>query len=184
LGRGLIGGTAHFGNFNMFVLLTAAHLKHRQEIIVPVEHLKPEAVFEIVLKQRAAQGIQLVPVDAAGRLLVKKLREGAVLGLATDLDVTHSGRIVDFFGEPARLPDGAATLAAKYDVPMILGFCRRLDDNNKSAVVIEPLSFEKSGDLEQDTLRALGEIVQRLEWWIGKYPDQWLLFQPVWESDK
>ena len=70
-GKGVVGGSAHFGNFNMFLHLTALHLKREHEVIVPVERLKPEAVFEMVLKQRAAQGIQLVPADQAARTFEK-----------------------------------------------------------------------------------------------------------------
>lgn len=184
LGKGIAGGSAHFGNFNMFVHLTALHFKHKHEIVVPVERIKPPAVFELLTRQRAAQGIELVPSDTAARLIVKKLRAGAALGLAVDLDPTHTGPIVNFFGAPAQLPDGAAALAVKYNAPLILGFIRRLD-NNKCAVTIEPpLELERTGDLAKDTRAAVEKIVARLEFWIRQYPEQWLMFQPVWEQDK
>lgn len=182
LGKGVVGGSAHFGNFNMFVHLTAVHLHRQHEVVVPVERLKPEAVFEIVTRQRAAQGIELVPADAAGRVLLKKLRAGAILGLAIDLDPTNSGPVVNFFGAPAQLPDGAATLAVKYDVPLILAFNRRLE-NNKCAVVIEPpLPLERTGDLQQDSRAAVEKIAARMEYWIRQYPEQWILFNPVWQD--
>ncbi len=182
LGKGIIGGSAHFGNFNMFVHLTALHLKREHEIIVPMERIKPEAVFELVLKQRAAQGIEIVPVDQAGRVLLKKLKSGAILGLAIDLDATHTGPLVQFFNAPAQLPDGAAVLAVKYNAPLILAFVRRLE-NNKCAVVIEPaIELERTGNLAQDTMSALEKIVARMEYWIREYPEQWILFNPVWQD--
>lgn len=184
LGKGIAGGSAHFGNFNMFVHLTAVHLHKQHEVVVPVERLKPPAVFDLVTKQRAAQGVELVPADAAGRVLLKKLRGGAILGLAIDLDPTHTGPIVNFFGAPAQLPDGAAILAIKFNAPLILAFNRRLD-NNKCAVVIEPpLELERTGDLQQDSRAAVEKIAARMEHWIRQYPEQWILFSPVWQSDK
>lgn len=181
LGKGIAGGSAHFGNFNMFVHLTAVHLHKQHEVVVPVERLKPAAVFEIVTRQRAAQGIELVPADAAGRVLLKKLRAGAILGLAIDLDPTHTGPKVNFFDAPAQLPDGAAVLAVKFDAPLILAFNRRLD-NNKCAVVIEPpLELERTGDLQRDARAAVEKIAARMEYWIRQYPEQWILFTPVWE---
>jgi KDO2-lipid IV(A) lauroyltransferase len=183
LGKGIAGGSAHFGNFNMFVHLTAVHLNKQHKVVVPVERLKPEAVFEIVTKQRAAQGIELVPSDSAGRVLLKKLREGAILGLAIDLDPTRTGPVVNFFGEPAQLPDGAAVLAVKFNAPLILAFNRRLD-NNKCAVVIEPpLELERTGDLQKDSRSAVEKIAARMEYWIKQYPEQWILFSRVWETD-
>jgi len=170
-GKGVAGGTAHFGNFNMFVHLTAVYLKRKHEVVVPVERIKPQEVYEIVSRQRAAQGIELVPVDQAARVLIKKLRAGSVLGLAIDLDVTQTGPIVEFFDAPAQLPDGAAALALKYDAPLILGFVRRLD-NNKCAVVIEPpLELERTGDLGADTVSGVKKIAGRMEEWFRRYPD-------------
>lgn len=184
LGKGIAGGSAHFGNFNMFVHLTAVHLHRQHEVVVPVERIEPPAVFDIVTQQRAAQGIELVPSDVAGRVLIKKLRAGAILGLAIDLDPTHTGPIVNFFGAPAQLPDGAAVLAIKYNTPLILAFNRRLD-NNKCAVVIEPpLELERTGNLQQDSRAAVEKIVARMELWIRQYPEQWILFSPVWQQDK
>lgn len=183
LGKGIAGGSAHFGNFNMFVHLTAVHLHKQHEVVVPVERLKPEAVFEIVTRQRAAQGIELVPSDTAGRVLLKKLRAGAILGLAIDLDPTHTGPVVNFFDAPAQLPDGAAVLALKFNAPLILAFNRRLD-NNKCAVVIEPpLELERTGDLQADSRAAVEKIARRMEFWIRQYPEQWILFSPVWQED-
>ncbi len=184
LGKGIAGGSAHLGNFNLFVHLTALHFKNRHPVVVPVEHLKPEAIFQLITQIRGAQGIELVPSDTAARLILKKLRAGAVLGLAIDLDPTRSGPIVNFFGAPAQLPDGAAALAVKYDAPLILGFSRWVD-NNKCEVIIEPpLELERTGDLSRDTRAAVEKIAARLEFWIRQYPEQWLMFQPVWESDK
>lgn len=183
LGKGIAGGSAHFGNFNMFVHLTAVYLHKQHEVVVPVERLKPEAVLKLVTKQRAAQGIELVPSDTAGRVLLKKLRAGAILGLAVDLDPTHTGPVVNFFGAPAQLPDGAAVLAIKFNAPLVLAFNRRLD-NNKCAVVIEPpLELERTGDLAKDSVAAVEKIVARMEHWIRQYPEQWILFSPVWQED-
>lgn len=183
-GKGVVGGSAHFGNFNMFVHLTAVYAAGRYQVIVPMERLKPDALFDMAAKLRASQGIQIVPADTAGRVLIKKLKEGAILGLAIDLDSTRSGTVVNFFGAPARLPDGAAILALKYDVPLILGFIVRRADNKCDVTIEPPLELERSGDLLADTRRAMEKIVSRMESWIARYPDQWLMFQPIWEEDK
>lgn len=183
-GKGIVGGSAHFGNFNMFVYLASVYMRDKSPVIVPVERLRPARVFDMLSKLRASQGITVVPADSAGRMIIKKLREGALIGLALDYDVTGSGQIMDFFGAPARLPDGAAALAVKYNVPLIIGFIRRLD-NNKCTVVIEPpLEIDRTDDLAHDTRITLSRIIARMEEWIRKYPEQWLMFQPLWEEDK
>ncbi len=180
-GHGVIAASAHFGNFNLVIRLTAIYLKgHR--VVVPNERLKPERLFRLVVRQRAAQGIDIVPVDVVTRALVKTLKSGGLAGLALDLDPTHSGLVVDFFGAPARLPDGAVALALKYDAPLVVGFSRRLDDN-RCEIVIEPVQFQRTSSLAADVRSGVAQVARLLESWIGKYPEQWIMFTRIWKED-
>lgn len=183
-GKGVVGGSAHFGNFNLFVHLAAVYLKGYCHVIAPNEHLHPERLFELVTRQRAAQGIEIVPVDTAVRALIKALHAGSMVGLALDLDTTNTGIVVDFFGSPARLPDGAVALSLKYQAPLVIGFSRRLDDNRCAVVIEPPVELERTGNLARDTRKGVEILVRRLEEWIRRYPDQWLMFQLIWEEDK
>lgn len=181
-GRGVIGGSAHFGNFNLIIHLAAVYLKSRCHVVVPNERLRPPRLFDLVVRQRAAQGIEIVPVDASVRTLIKTLRSGGMVGLAFDLDATNTGILVDFFGAPARLPDGAVVLALKYDVPLIIGFTRRLDDNRCKVVIEPPLQLERTGDFVEDTRLGVRRIAERIEEWVRRYPEQWIMFQPIWDD--
>lgn len=183
-GKGIIGGSAHFGNFNLFIHLAAVYLKDYCHVIVPNERLHPEKLFELVKRQRASQGIEIVPVDTAVRSLIKALHAGSMVGLALDIDTTNTGIVVDLFGAPARLPDGAVALSLKYGAPLVIGFTRRLPNNRCTVVVEPPIEFQRTGDLVSDTRAGVEKLARRLEEWIGHYPDQWLMFQPVWEEDK
>jgi lauroyl/myristoyl acyltransferase len=183
-GKGIVGGSAHFGNFNLFLHLAAVYLKGHRHVVVPNERLHPQRLFDLVRRQRAAQGIEIVPVDTAVRTLIRALRDGSMVGLALDIDPTHSGIVVDFFGAPAQLPDGAVALSLKYDVPLVIGFTRRLDSNRCTVVIEPPVQLERTGNLARDTRLGVEKIARRLEEWIGRYPDQWLMFQPIWEEDK
>lgn len=183
-GKGVIAGSAHFGNFNLIIHLSAVYLRSRCEIVVPNERLRPERLFELVRRQRASQGIDIVPVDTATRALIRTLHSGGMIGLAFDFDPTNTGIMVDFFGSPARLPNGGVALSLKYHVPLIIGFTRRLEDNRCSVVIEPPLQFETTGDFANDTKQGVQRIVSRIEEWVKRYPDQWLMFQRVWQEDK
>lgn len=183
-GKGLVAGSAHFGNFNLFLHLTGVYLKEHRDVVVPIERIKPERLYKLVERQRASQGVEVVPVDSAARMLIKRLRAGSIIGLALDLDVTHTGPVVDFFGAPAQLPDGAVALALKYQTPLIIGFPRRLPDNRTVAIIEPPVQFETTGDLAKDTRAGVEKIAHQMEGWICRYPDQWVMFQPIWEEDK
>ncbi len=183
-GKGVVLGSAHMGNFNMLLHLAAVYLKEHRDIVVPIERLKPERLYELVKRQREAQGIEIVPVDNAARVLLKMLRAGNLIGLALDLDVTRTGPVVNFFGKPAQMPDGAIALAIKYKTPFIIGYIRRLDNNRCIAVIEPPIQFELTGDLARDTRAGVEKTVRRLEDWICHYPEQWMMFQPIWEQDR
>jgi Kdo2-lipid IVA lauroyltransferase/acyltransferase len=183
-GKGIVAGTAHFGNFNLFLHLAAVYLKGYCHVIVPNERLRPERLFELVKRQRAAQGIEIVPVDTAVRQMIRALHAGSMVGLALDFDITNTGTVVDFFGSPARLPDGGVALSLKYGAPLVIGFTRRLADNRCTVVIEPPVQLEKTNDLATDVQIGMQKLARRLEEWIRRYPDQWMMFQPIWEEDQ
>ncbi|MBI4788137.1 MAG: hypothetical protein HY782_13990 [Chloroflexi bacterium] len=177
-GKGVVAGSAHFGNWDMVIHLAAIYLQ--TEIVVPNERLKPEKLFQYVLAQRRSQGIEMVPLEIAPRLLIKALKAGHIAGLAYDRDLTKSGPVVEFFGQPTQMPDGAVQLALKYGSPVIMGFSVRQPDNRSCVYIEPPLEFVKTGNNEQDICEGVRRMVAIMEKYIRKYPDQWLMFQKIW----
>jgi Kdo2-lipid IVA lauroyltransferase/acyltransferase len=179
-GKGVVGGSGHFGAWDLILQLTATYLDVR--VVVPNEHIQPEALFQYVLSLRRSQGIDMVPLEVAPRALIKALRDKQIAGLAYDRDVTKTGPIVNFLGAPAQMPDGGVQLALKYGAPLILGFSVRQPDN-RSVVYVEPaLEFEKTGDMAHDIQAGVQKIANVMETYIRQYPDQWLMFQKIWED--
>jgi KDO2-lipid IV(A) lauroyltransferase len=180
-GKGLIAGSAHFGAWDLFIHLAAVHLHTR--VVVPNERIKPEKLFQYILSLRASQGIEMVPLDIAPRALIKALRAGQIAGLAYDRDLTQTGPVVNFFGAPAQMPDGAVQLALKYDAPVIIAFAVRCPDNRSEVFIEPPLQFEKTGDRQRDICQGVQKLTGVMEDYIRRYPDQWLMLQPIWNSD-
>jgi KDO2-lipid IV(A) lauroyltransferase len=178
-GKGVIAGSAHFGAFDLVINLAAIYLD--TAIVVPNERLKPEKVFQYVLALRRSQGIEMVPIDVAPRALIKALRDKRMVGLAYDRDITKTGPIVDFLGAPTHMPDGAVQLSLKYGAPVIIGFSIRQPDNRSIVYIEAPLEFEKSGDMQRDIQTGVQRIAVVLEKYIRRYPEQWLMFQKIWE---
>jgi KDO2-lipid IV(A) lauroyltransferase len=55
--------------------------------------------------------------------------------------------------------------------------------DNRSVVYVEPaLVFEKTGDMARDIQAGVQQIANVLEKYIRQYPDQWLMFQKIWEE--
>ncbi len=179
-GKGVIAGSAHFGAWDMILHVTAAYLN--ETIVVPNERLKPEKLFQYVLDLRRSQGIEMVPVDTAPRAMIKALRAGHIVGIAYDRDITKTGPVVNFLGAPTQIPDGPVQLALKYDSPVVLGFAVRQPDNRCQVYIEPPLTFEKTGDMAHDIQTGVQRIAAVMEKYIRQYPDQWLMFQKIWEE--
>ncbi len=176
--KGVIAGSAHFGTWDLILNLAPMYLN--TPTVVPNERLKPEKLFQYILNLRRAQGIEVVPLDLAPRLLVKTLRAGHIAGLAFDRDITHTGPHVNFFGESTQMPDGAVQLALKYGAPVVMGFSVR-QPNNGSVVYIEPpIHFESTGNMKSDVCAGVQKMASIMEKYIRQYPDQWLMFQKIW----
>ncbi len=177
-GKGVIGGSGHFGTWDMILHLASVYLETR--IVVPNERLKPERLNQYILELRKSQNIEVIPIDIAPRALIKALKAGHMVGLAYDRDITKTGPIVKFFGVPTQMPDGAVQLALKYGAPVIMGFSVRQRDNRSVVFIEPPLQFVVTGNLELDICAGVQQMASILEKYIRQYPDQWLMFQKIW----
>ena len=141
-------------------------------------------MFQLVMSMRREQGIDVVAIENSPREILRALKAGRIVGLAYDRDITESGQVVNFFGAPARLPDGAVQLALKYHCPVVIGFAVREPDN-RARVMIEPaLTFERTGNASQDLRAGVEKIAAIMERVFRENPEQWLMFQKIWLDGK
>ena len=148
-------------------------------LVTVAEHLKPEKLFLKFLSYRQAMGMEVLPLD--GRVLgtlAQRLRQGALVALVADRDLSRSGIDVNFFGGPSRMPAGPALLALKTSAPLITAFvsyteCGIHIDFNEVAIPATGIEEEK-----------VAEIVQRManqfEAGISIHPQDWHMLQRIW----
>jgi KDO2-lipid IV(A) lauroyltransferase len=127
-------------------------------------------------------GINFVPIGNTSvlKLAFRTLKQNGLVGVVADRDVTDSGRLVRFFGAPARLPDGHVTLALRTGAAILMGFSLRRDDNSFEVFVEPPIVLEPTGNTERDVELGMQRVIAVLERYIGANPEQWVYFQPVW----
>jgi lauroyl/myristoyl acyltransferase len=178
-GRGLIVVSAHFGPFDAVWMIGR---RLNLNITAPAEHIKPERLYRYVCELRDKEWITLLPVDRPLMGLIRALRRGELVAIGGDRDMTGSGIVLDFFGAPARLPDGAVQLALRTDANLVTCFAVRQPDNSAVLEVEPALALERTGDFEQDVLVNVRKVAARMEDWIGRYPGQWLVLYPIWED--
>jgi lauroyl/myristoyl acyltransferase len=176
-GHGVVLVSAHFGNFDLAGQVLALR---GYKVTAIAEHLKPERLFQYVCRQRESHGLRFVPVDASLRPVFRALRANELVGSAIDRNVTDAGRLVEFFGSPARLPDGYLRLALRTGAALVPCFCRRLPDDRFDITIEAEVELERSGDHERDIRIAMPRVISLFESYLSRHPEQWVYFQPVW----
>lgn len=181
-GRGVIFVTPHVGNYDM----AAAWLAGRGWRVVAVaEELEPPAVYDLFVELRRSVGVEILPhgrVSTAAALL-RALREGAIVGLVADRDISGSGVEVEFCGEKTYLPAGPAVLAYRTGAPLAVGALYQRPHGRYHGVLLPPIPVEKSRASAEEIQTLTQRVARDLETLVRRAPGQWHMFQPNWPSD-
>ncbi|HVC68187.1 MAG TPA: phosphatidylinositol mannoside acyltransferase [Acidimicrobiales bacterium] len=149
------------------------------------ERIEPPELFDYFVGQRAAMGLNIVPLDRhSGGTLLAALRAGKLVGLLCDRDIEGTGIEVEFFGERTTMPAGPATLALRTGATLCTGAVYSGPGRDHRALVDPPLDTTRTASLRADVARVTQEIATRLEVLIRRAPEQWHVFQPLWLSDR
>lgn len=148
-------------------------------LVTVAEHLKPEKLFQKFLAFRQNMGMEVLPLD--GRVLgtlAQRLRQGALVALVADRDLSRSGIDVKFFGGPARMPAGPALLALKTDAPLITAFVSYTETGIN--IVFKNVVIPSAGTQEQQVAEIVQMTAQLFEDGIKEKPEDWHMLQRIW----
>jgi KDO2-lipid IV(A) lauroyltransferase len=184
LGRGAIFATPHVGNWDAGGAWLAAS---GYPVTVVVERLRPVELYERFATYRRALGMELLPLDDGPETLrgvLRALRDGRLVALVCDRDLTGGGLPVELFGATARMPGGPASLALRTGAPLLPIAVYFRPQGGHHAVVQPPLPTRREGRLRDDVARVTQALAHRFEELIRAAPEQWHLMQPNWPSDR
>jgi KDO2-lipid IV(A) lauroyltransferase len=111
-------------------------------------------------------------------ILMQRAREGALIALVSDRDLSRSGVNVDFFGYPSRMPVGAALLAVRTGIPLITAQVSYA----KSGIHIEfnSVAIPTEGTEAERVARVVQNCADYFEAGIAKNPQDWHMLQRIW----
>ncbi|MCM8779993.1 MAG: lysophospholipid acyltransferase family protein, partial [Candidatus Omnitrophica bacterium] len=177
-GQGVIALTAHIGNWElggavmgvMGYPLWAVALSH-----------KHKAVDDFFISQRKIKGVNVIPLNRAGRQCFNCLKANKILALVGDRDFTQDGRIVDFFGKKSIFPEGPAVLSLKLGSPIVCGFMVRKPNDKFMLVMEKPIKAASDANNKEEAIKDLMKsYISIFEEYIRRYPDQWYMFKIFW----
>ncbi len=177
--RGVIGVSAHFGNFEPAAIWMAAH---DLRWVTPVEELKPRALYDYLRSRRGVGGLsgELVTASGSARRVLAALRRHEMVAIAADRDVGTANVEVTLFGHLAQIPSGPASLAVLTGSPVIVITLRRTAPG-RFAAHLDQVPWTATGDRDADVLALTQRTTDTLARHIAEAPEQWWgAFQPVW----
>lgn len=114
-GRGAVLALPHMGNWDLAGAWIASAGGYPFTTVA--ERLKPESLFDRFVAYRESLGMEVLALTGSDvsvvGTLARRLREGKLVCLVGDRDLSAAGVPVDFFGEPTRMPAGPAMLAQR-----------------------------------------------------------------------
>ena len=178
---GLILFTAHLGAWELTSFGPSLFGYPFSFLVRRIDNPKIENLIDDV---RIRFGNQTIDKLAAARSMVKILRSNGVLGLLPDLNTLDSEAIfVDFFGAPAATNFIMAKLALRTKAPIIPIFAPWNEERRKYQLIIQPpISYEPTGDEEEDVRQLTTKLSQHIESQIRRYPGQWLWIHKRWKT--
>lgn len=109
--RGLILALPHMANWDLAGAWVTTALE--TPFTTVAERLKPETLYDRFVAYREGLGMEVLPHSGgtAFGTLARRLRDGGLVCLVAERDLSASGVEVEFFGEATRMPAGPALLA-------------------------------------------------------------------------
>jgi len=169
-GKGIIGLTAHIGNWELMALaISVAGWK-----LAAIGRELDNPLLEARLKRfRMLFGNSVIAKDGAVRGSIKALKEGQLVGFLLDQNATAGGVFVHFMGRWAATFATAGILAVRYDLP-ILPVASRVDaDGNLIVTAHPPFHAPRTGDPARDAWTATQRMTCWIESQVRENPSQW-----------
>ncbi len=180
-GRGAIAALPHMGNWDHAGAWACLELS---QVVTVAERLEPEEVYEKFLDYRRALGMEVLPLTGGPPpypALLRRLRDGALVCLLADRDLTAAGLPVEFFGAEARFPAGPAALAVQSGAALFAVGLWYADGLNHARLT--RIEVPTDGERAERTAVTTQRVADAFAREIAAHPADWHMLQRLWTAD-
>ncbi|MDP2938561.1 MAG: lysophospholipid acyltransferase family protein [Candidatus Omnitrophota bacterium] len=181
-GKGVIGVSAHFGNFPLMLLRLRQEGFKTNAIIRYARDEKIEKYFQ---QKRTSLGLNTIysqPRKVCVDKSIKALRDNEFLFIPLDQNFGTGGVFVEFFGRQAATATGPVILAKRTQAPIVPMFIIREKDNTHKIIIEPPLYIEEKEDSQKTVTFNIARITKIIENYIRSYPQEWGWIHRRWKS--
>ncbi|MFI7140016.1 phosphatidylinositol mannoside acyltransferase [Streptomyces massasporeus] len=182
-GKGVVLALPHLANWDLAGAWVTTKLGIPFTTVA--ERLKPETLYDRFVAYREGLGMEVLPHSGgtAFGTLARRLRDGGLVCLVADRDLSASGVEVDFFGDTARMPAGPALLAQQTGA-LLLPVTLWYDDSPlMRGRVHPPVEVPESGTRAEKTSVMTQALADAFATGIADHPEDWHMLQRLWLAD-
>lgn len=179
-GQGLIMLTGHYGNWEILGYVLATLGFNTTSVARPLDNIY---VNDWLLGVREKKGQKIIAKKGATTEVTEVLGRGGAVGFIADQNAGSKGIFVDFFGRKASTYKSIGLLAMQYEVPVVVGYARRIDDRFKFRVGAQDIIYPDDWKDEPDPLRYITQRYSTaIEKFVMKDPGQYLWLHRRWKT--
>lgn len=192
-GHGVVVVSMHFGAWEAGL---AAWNGGGGHLALLAEQMRPQKLYEAIAGARGALGVKVIPIDieamlrgdaqtarrigaGAMREVFKHLRSGGGIALAIDRDLSGTGTMLPFFGQPAPIPLAVVEVAIRTGAAVVPVALLRTSWGVEGLVFPE-IVYDPTAPRAREAERVARDILATFEVVIRRNPDQWHVLDRVW----
>ncbi|GGW34266.1 phosphatidylinositol mannoside acyltransferase [Streptomyces xantholiticus] len=182
-GRGVVLALPHLANWDVAGVWVTRALG--VPFTTVAERLKPESLYDRFVAYRESLGMEVLPHTggAAFATLARRLRDGGLVCLVADRDLSEAGVEVAFFGDTARMPAGPALLAQQTGA-LLLPVTLWYDETSvMKGRVHPPVEVPETGTRAEKTSSMTQALADAFATGIAEHPEDWHMLQRLWLAD-
>lgn len=178
--RGLILVTGHFGNFEVLGYVMAVLGFESSTVARPLDN---KYVNDWLMGVREKMGQRIIDKRGAVQEVQDTLENKGTVGFTADQDAGKRGMFVDFFGRQASAYKSIGLMAMRYEVPIVIGYARRLNNGFEFAGNVQDVIQPEDWADEPDPLRYLTQRYTRaIENFTREAPGQYWWVHRRWKT--
>jgi KDO2-lipid IV(A) lauroyltransferase len=178
--QGLIMLTGHYGNWEILGYVLATLGFDTTSIARPLDN---PYVNEWLLGVREKKGQRIIDKKGATSDITTILGDGGTVCFIADQNAGSKGLFVDFFGRKASTYKSIGLLAMEYDVPVVVGYARRVNDQFLFDVGVQDIIWPADWKSQDDPLRYITQrYTKGIEDFVRADPGQYLWVHRRWKT--
>ncbi|GAC1410262.1 MAG: phosphatidylinositol mannoside acyltransferase [Actinomycetota bacterium] len=176
---GVVLAVPHIGNWDAPGWFVAK----KWGLAVVVEVLRPRILFERFVRFRRQLGMTVIPLARGGNATgkcIEAIKNGEVVALVCDRDLSGAGVPVTMFGRTTKLPPGPAVIALRSGAAIVPAAALQAGKGRWHTKILPPIYAGPGPETPEKIAEIMQLVATAFEAIFREKPEQWHAWSPYW----